>query len=134
MQWWIQLLDILSKAGLLLGGAFGLYLAWLRVSAANQQADASLRQAELARREHVAELFNRAVGQLGDPKLEVRLGAIYTLRQIGRDFPDLTSAVFELLNAYLRENRRDYGDAEPPIDIQEIMSIIRRGSTGTRPE
>ncbi len=134
MQWWIQLLDILSKAGLLLGGAFGLYLAWLRVSAANQQADASLRQAELARREHVAELFNRAVGQLGDPKLEVRLGAIYTLRQIGRDFPDLTSAVFELLNAYLRENPRDYGDAEPPIDIQEIMSIIRRGSTGTRPE
>ncbi len=134
MQWWIQLLDILSKAGLLLGGAFGLYLAWLRVSAANQQADASLRQAELARREHVAELFNRAVGQLGDPKLEVRLGAIYTLRQIGRDFPDLTSAVFELLNAYLRENPRDYGDAEPPIDIQEIMSIIRRGPTGTRLE
>ena len=134
MQWWIQLLDILSKAGLLLGGAFGLYLAWLRVSAANQQADASLRQAELARREHVAELYNRAVGQLGDPKLEVRLGAIYTLRQIGRDFPDLTSAVFELLNAYLRENPRDYGDAEPPIDIQEIMSIIRRGPEGTRLE
>ena len=134
MQWWIQLLDILSKAGLILGGAFGLYLVWLRVSAANQQADASLRQAELARREHVAELYNRAVGQLGDPKLEVRLGAIYTLRQIGRDFPDLTSAVFELLNAYLRENPRDYGDAEPPIDIQEIMSIIRRGSEGTRLE
>jgi hypothetical protein len=134
MQWWIQLLDILSKAGLLLGGAFGLYLAWLRVSAANQQADASLRQAELARREHVAELFNRAVGQLGEPKLEVRLGAIYTLRQIGRDFPDLTSAVFELLNAYLRENPRDYGDAEPPIDIQEIMSIIRRDSDRTRLE
>jgi hypothetical protein len=125
---------LIRNWGLLIGGGIGLYLAWLRVSAANQQADASLRQAELARREHVAELFNRAVGQLGDPKLEVRLGGIYTLRQIGRDFPDLTSAVFELLNAYLRENPRDYGDAEPPIDIQEIMSIIRRGSTRTRPE
>ena len=131
MQWWSQLFDILSKAGLLLGGAVGLYLAWLRVSAANQQADASLRQAELGRREHVAELFNRAVGQLADAKLEVRLAAIYTLRQIGQDFPDLTSAVFELLNAYLRENPRDYGDAEPPIDIKEIMSIIRRGSSET---
>src|SRR5262245_55157031 len=128
MLWWAQLFDILSKAGLLVGGAFGLYLAWRRVSAANQQADASLRQAELSRREHVAELFNRAVGQLGEPKLEIRLGAIYTLRQIGQDFPDLTGAVFELLNAYLRENPRDYGDAEPPIDIREIMSIIRRGS------
>jgi hypothetical protein len=131
MLWWTE---IIRNVGLLIGGGIGLYLAWLRVSAANRQADASLRQAELARREHVAELFNRAVGQLGDPKLEVRLGAIYTLRQIGRDFPDLTSAVFELLNAYLRENPRDYGDAEPPIDIQQIMSIIRQGSTGTRLE
>ena len=134
MQWWIQLSEIVRNVGLLIGGGIGLYLAWLRVSAANRQADASLRQADLARREHVAELFNRAVGQLGDPKLEVRLGAIYTLRQIGNDFPDLTSAVFELLSAYLRENPRDYGDAEPPIDIQEIMSIIRRGSNRTRLE
>ena len=144
MQWWIQLSEIirnLSSLLLLVGGGIGLYLAWLRVTAANQQADASLRQAdaalrqaELTRREHVAELFNRAVGQLGDPKLEVRFGAILTLRQIGQDFPDVTSRVFELLNAYLRENPRDYGDADPPIDIQEIMSIIRRGTDRTRLE
>jgi hypothetical protein len=30
----------------------------------------------------VMSLFNRAVGQLTDAKLEVRLGAIYTLREI----------------------------------------------------
>lgn len=131
MQWWIQVSEIVRNVGLLIAGGVGLYLAWLRVSAANRQADASLRQAELARREHVAELFNRAVGQLGDPKLEVRLGAIYTLRQIGQDFPDLTSAVFELLNAYLRENPRDYGDAEPPSDIREIVGMIRRGPERT---
>jgi hypothetical protein len=129
MLWWAQVLDIVSKVALLAGGAIGLYLAWLRVTASNRQAEASLRQAELSRREHVAELFNRAVGQLGDPKLEIRLAAIYTLRQIGQDFPDLTGAVFELLNAYLRENPRDYGDADPPVDIREIMSIIRRGSS-----
>lgn len=104
MQWWVQLSEIIRNLGLLVGGGLGLYLAWLRVSASNQQADASLRQAELARREHVAELFNRAVGQLGDLKLEMRLGAIYTLSQIGKDFPDLTSAVFELLNAFARES------------------------------
>jgi hypothetical protein len=129
MLWWAQVLDIVSKVALLAGGAIGLYLAWLRVTASDRQAEASLRQAELSRREHVAELFNRAVGQLGDPKLEIRLAAIYTLRQIGQDFPDLTGAVFELLNAYLRENPRDYGDADPPVDIREIMSIIRRGSS-----
>jgi len=53
----------------------------MRVVAANRQANAALRQAELARRDHVADLFNRAVGQLDDPKLQVRLGAIYTLRR-----------------------------------------------------
>ena len=137
MQWWIQLSEIVrnfSNLGLLIGGGLGLYLTWLRVSAANRQAEASLKQAELARREHVAELYNRAAGQLGDPKLEVRFGAILTLRQISHDYPDVTSRVLELLNAYLRENPRDYGDAEPPIDIQEIMSIIRRDFERTRLE
>jgi len=70
MQWWIQLSEIVrnfSNLGLLIGGGVGLYLAWLRVSAANRQAEASLKQAELTRREHVAELYNRAAGQLGTP-------------------------------------------------------------------
>lgn len=125
MQFWVDVFDILGKAGLLLGGAFGLYLAWLRVTAANRQAEASIKQAELGRREHVAELFNRAVGQLGDAKLEIRLGAIYTMRQISDDFPEITAMVFELLTAYIRENPKDYADAPPPADVREIMAMLR---------
>lgn len=81
MAWWTELSEVLRNLTVIAGGAFGLYLAWKRVTAANQQAEASIRQAELARRNHVAELFNRAVSQLNDPKLEIQLGAIYTLRQ-----------------------------------------------------
>jgi hypothetical protein len=103
----------------------GVYLAWRRVSALSRQADASLQQAELARRDHVAELFNRAVGQLTHEKLEIRLGAIYTLRQIARDFPDLAEPTYELLTTYLRESGKNYGDAEPPIDVREIMKTLR---------
>jgi hypothetical protein len=80
------------------------------VVAADRQADAALRQAELARRDHVAELFNRAVGQLDDEKLQVRLGAIYMLGQISRDFPDLTDAVSDLLSVYARQSALDYGE------------------------
>jgi hypothetical protein len=58
-------------------------------------------------------------------KLEVRLGAIYTLRQIARDFPDLAEPTYELLTAYLRESAGSYGDNEPPIDVREIMSKLR---------
>lgn len=122
---WLTISEIIRNYGLLVGGAVGIYLAWRRTTASTQQADASLEQTELARRDHVAELFNRAVGQLGDTKLEVRLGAIYTLRQIARDFPDLSGPTYELLTTYLRESVRNYGDNEPPVDVREIMTTLR---------
>ncbi len=66
MQWWLTLSEILRNIGLVVGGAIGIFLAWKRVTVANRQAEAQTRQAELTRRDHVAELFNRAVGQLRD--------------------------------------------------------------------
>ena len=125
MQWWVLFSEVIRNLGIVAGGVLGLYLAWLRVSAANRQADAQLRQAELGRREHVTELFNRAAGQLADPKLEVRLAAIYTLRESTRAFPDLTGAVFELLTAYVRQNPQDWGEGEPPVEIREIFRILQ---------
>ncbi len=125
LQGWIAVSEIARNVGIVIGGAIGIYLGWLRVSAANRQAEAQIRQAELNRRDHVAELFNRAVGQLKDEKVEVRLGAIYTLRAICNDFADLSDPVIQLLSAYLRENAVNYGDNEPPVDVQEIMSTLR---------
>ena len=92
------ILEMVRNFGLAVAAFVGIYLAWKRVAAATRQADATLQQAELARRGHVAELFNRTIGQLTDAKLEVRLGAIYTLRQIAKDFPDLAEPTFELLS------------------------------------
>ncbi len=128
-QWWVQNAEAVKNLLLVLGGGvggvFGLYLAWLRVTAANRQAEAAVRQAELGRRAHVAELFTKAAGQLSDEKLEVRLAAIYTLREISRDFPDLGGVVFELLSAYFRDHKQVYPlDAEPPADIREILRIL----------
>ena len=125
MDLFLQLSEIIRNIGLVIAAAVGIYLAWRRVTAASQQADASLQQAELARRDHVAELFNRAVGQLTHEKLEIRLGAVYTLRQIAHDFPDLSDPTSELLSAYLRESVADYGDEEPPVDVREIMKTLK---------
>jgi hypothetical protein len=120
--------EIVRNLGLVVAALIGIYLAWKRVTASTRQADATLQQAELARRGHVAELFNRAVGQLTDVKLEVRLGAIYaiyTLRQIARDFPDLAEPTYELLSTDLRESVGKYEGDEPPIDVREIMKTLR---------
>jgi hypothetical protein len=86
MTSFIALSEVVRNFGLVIAAPIGIYLAWRRTAASSRQADASLQQTELAR-DHVAELFNRAGGQLTHEKLEIRLGAIYTLRQIARDFP-----------------------------------------------
>ena len=46
-------------------------------------------------------------------------------REVAKDFPDLSDPVFELLQAYLRAGGIDYGEDEPPIDVQEIVKLLR---------
>jgi len=76
--------------------------------------------------DHVVEMFNRAVDQLGSEKLEVRLGAIYTLKRISRDpqYVDYRIPILETLTAYVRERTREDTSAEPPVDVREIMSLL----------
>jgi hypothetical protein len=125
MSNWVALSEIVRNAALALAAFVGSYLAWRQLSPAASQARAASSQAELARRAHVTELFNRAVGQLRDPKLEVRLAAVYVLREVARDFPDLSDPILELFQAYLRSGEIDYGDEEPPVDIREIVRVLR---------
>jgi len=125
MSNWVALSEIVRNAALAVAAFVGAYLAWRQLSPAASQARAASTQAELARRAHVTELFNRAVGQLRDPNLEVRLAAIYVLREVAKDFPDLSDPIFELFQAYLRAGNINYGDEEPPIDVKEIVNLLR---------
>ena len=122
---WVALSDIFRNVALGTAAFVGAYLAWRQLSPAALQARSANTQAELARRTHVMELFNSAAGQLRDPRLEVRLAAIYTLAGIARDFPDFSNPVFELVQAYLRGVEIDYGDEQPPVDIRAIMNLLR---------
>jgi hypothetical protein len=122
---WIAVSEILRNAALTVAAIVGSILAWRQLSPAALQAKSASAQAELARRAHVVELFNRAAGQLRDPNLEIRLAAIYVLREVAKDFPDLSTPVFELLQAYLRVGNIDYGNDEPPIDVQEITKVLQ---------
>jgi hypothetical protein len=117
--------EIVRNYAIVVGGSVGLYFAWNRVKAANNQALSQLKQTELAQRVHASDLFNRAVGQLADKKLEVRLGAILTLEQICKEYPDRAPLVIRLLTTYLQKNTVKYGDKKPPADVQAIMDIMR---------
>lgn len=126
MDAWIGVSEILRNLALTGAAVVGSILAWRQLSPASSQARSASTQADLARRAHVTELFNRAAGQLRDPNLEVRLAAVYVLREVAKDFPDLSDPVFELLQAYLRASTVRYGDNEPPIDVKEIIKLLRQ--------
>jgi hypothetical protein len=131
----IQISEVIRNYGLIVAAALGVVLAWWRSRASNRQAIAALQQAEVAQRNHVVEMFNRAIDQLGSEKLEVRLGAIYTLKRISRDpqHADYRVPILETLTAYVRERTRDDTKAEPSVHIREIMRFLNEALSEANP-
>ena len=68
MAEWVALSELLRNVALTIAAVVGALLAWRQLSPALQARSANA-QAELARRAHVTELFNRAVGNCVTPTL-----------------------------------------------------------------
>ena len=90
----------------------------------DRQAKAQVRQADVAQRAHITDVFTNAVGLLRDDKLEIRLGAITSLIQIANDYPEFGKPIVELLQAYVRERPQSVGQVDPEVDIQMIASFL----------
>lgn len=103
----------------------------------------------LALEGQITDRFTKAIGQLGDEKLEVRLGGIYALERIAKDSPKDHWTIMEVLTAYVRENaprkellpaektssrkstrENDTQKARPKTDIQAILTVIGRRKIG----
>jgi hypothetical protein len=109
--------DFRSTLVTMLGGLavlVGAVVAGLTLRETSRQNRAVL---ELQRRGQVTERFTRAIdqlGQRGDEKLDVRIGAVYALEQIASDSAELHWPIMEVLTAYLRE----HAPARPPAQEQ----------------
>src|SRR5262249_3152412 len=115
------------RTGLLqgLGGAaliVGLIFTWIQFQAnqseLNTQQGLTRTQQDLTRRGQIADRFTRAVDQLGNAgSVDVRLGGIYALEQVARDFRDDRTrlAVYDVLTAYVREHAV-WDPNSPPLD------------------
>lgn len=128
--------EIARNFGIVIAGIIGLLIAWWRSRAANMQAVAAREQNELARRDHITELFNRAVGQLGDETLEIRLGAIYTLQAICDDqsYKPYTWPVTQTLSAYVRRKSVELAGSEMSEDVAAIMEWLHVETGADRAE
>jgi hypothetical protein len=110
--------DLVIAAAALVGIPFVIWREWLhhrQTKAALQQAEVARQQATTAQLRHeeqvkadrerrITDNFTpRAVEQLGNDKLETRLGAIYALERIARESPTDHWPIMETLTAYVRE-------------------------------
>ena len=93
----------------ILGGgavAIGIYFAWGNLTT--------------AREGQITERFTRAVDQLGNKKLEIRLGGIYGLERIANESEKDFWPIMEILTACVRiHSRIKKGD----LNIQEILHL-----------
>lgn len=121
----VALSEIARNWAIVVGAGVGVAIAVWRAVAADRHSRASKEDVRLNAHGHFTDVFSRAVDQLGSERLEIRLGAFYTLKQIGQDFPDFAKPIMELLAAYVRE-RTAAGTAEdPPFDVKEILEYVR---------
>ncbi|MEH2378994.1 MAG: pentapeptide repeat-containing protein [Nostoc sp.] len=107
--------------------------------AANKSAEAALRNAEAAQDKQITERFAKAIEQLGNEKIETRLGAIYTLERIAKDSPKDHWTIMEILTAFVRENaplKKDEEQESPKIrtDIQAALTVIGRRNCKNDPK
>lgn len=101
----------------------------------------------LALEGQITDRFTKAIAQLGDEKIEVRLGGIYALERVANDSEKDYWTIMEVLTAYVRENaplRETFTSPTPkasskkpaselvpqvvklPTDIQAILTVIGR--------
>lgn len=117
-------------AGAGLGAAtIGLFLAWQRTQAATKQAD-------ISQESHYTELFTKAIEQLGNKDLSIRLGGIYALERIAKESKKDHWPIMEVLTAFIRTNAKKVEDPEneaildenvkPAEDIQAILTVLSR--------
>ena len=103
----------------------GLYWTSRRVLAAEE----TVRVAEEGQ---VTERFTRAIAQLGDKEMAIRLGGIYALERIAKDSEKDHGPIMEVLTAYVRENATKEGRyaaeaaQKPTTDIQAVLAVIAR--------
>ncbi|MFE6864269.1 pentapeptide repeat-containing protein [Nocardia sp. NPDC057668] len=98
----------------------------------NESLRATSDQAGLARQTAITDRFAKAIEQLGNEKLDVRLGGVYLLERLAKDSPNDRPQIFEVLSAFVRThapNTTACGkdpQAQVPTDVQAVLTVIGR--------
>ena len=147
-RWFHLNRDDVVPLGTLSGAAA---VAWAALRQAKTSSMRHEEQTEADRQRRITESFSKATEQMGNDKLPVRVGGVYTMERISRESPEDYWPAMETLTAFARENARwkdpdtDTSDAadgycltqsrQPgesgiPIDIGAVLAVICRREKG----
>lgn len=114
----------------------GLYYTWRRIGIAEEDLRATQENLKIAQEGQITERFTRAIEQLGNEKIEIRLGGIYALNRIANESKTDYWSIIEILTAYVREkspievdkinSEENVAPKKLSLDIQAILTVIRR--------
>ncbi len=101
------------------------------------KARATEKSVSIAHERHLTERLTRAITQLGDDNMAIRLGGIYALERLAKDSDTDHARVMDILTAYVRENAPSHAqDApqaahkpKPTTDMQAILTVLGRRKT-----
>jgi len=110
------------------------YQASRNADAANKNAAVANKNAEIAENKQIIECFAKAIEQLGSEKIEVRIGAIYTLERIANDSIKNYWVVIQVIMAFIRDKTLIKGEdtldnntsLNIETDIQTALTVIGR--------
>ena len=98
-----------------------------------------LRTLDTTRGGQIADLYSRAIEQLGSDELDVRIGGIYALERVARDSAADHPTVMEVLRSFIREHSRELQTSTDPgslprerskrADVNAALTVIERTDT-----
>lgn len=139
----------IAATGALIAGLIGIYFSYRRMKTEARNTELSRlnlekteKQVKIAEERHITEAFTKAVDQLGNESIEVRLGAIYSLERVAADSERDFWPIMETLTAYIRKNAGiEYfsnssktRNVEKRIDIQAILTVLGRRNVEHDPD
>ena len=93
------------------------------------KARATEKRVSIAHEGHLTERLTRAVTQLGDDNMAIRLGGIYALERLAQDSDTDHARVMDVLTAYVRENAPSHAqDAPQAANKPTSQPICKRSS------
>lgn len=112
--------EIVRNFGLLLAAVFGLGFAIWRALLAS-------RQTKVQEAAHITDRFSKAVEQLGDKSVAVRIGGLYALKRIAEDSPERDHiVVMDVLTNFIRHT--------PYIEEQREIAFSWNAQIRRQPE